>query len=293
MGPLEDSPMDAPAARSAPLTPREWGLAALLALAFAPALLSLAEVWRAVDYQSHGFLVPLVALWVALRERYAWRRLPVAPDLRGPLVLAGAFAAYLAGLALGSVSLQGVALVGALAGAVLYARGPAWLRRLGFPIAYLLFMVPVPPTWIAPLIVRLQLFVSAASVQLLRAFGVAVAREGNVIVLAGGESLFVDEACSGVTSVITLAPLAVLLAYLSLRRPGTRLALVAAVVPIAMAGNLARVLVTVFAALRFGAQAATEGPPHQLLGLVTYGVAVALMLALAALLRRAEAPARA
>jgi exosortase len=151
-------------------------------------------------------------------------------------------------------------------------------------------MVPVPPTWIAPLIVKLQLFVSDASVRLLRAAGVAVAREGNVLVLPEGGSLFVAEACSGVTSVITLAPLGVLLAYLTLRRPALRLALVAAVIPLAMAGNLARVVATVLAALRVGTQQATEGPPHQALGLLTYAVAVGLMLGAGAALRLLEAP---
>jgi len=284
--------MEGSAAPAQGLVPREWVLLALLAAAFAPALLSLAGVWRAVDYQSHGFLVPAVSLWVALRERYAWRRLATRPDPRGLALLAASLLAYLAGIGVGSVPLQGLALVAAIAGAVLYARGPAWLRRLAFPIGFLLFMVPVPPTWIAPFIVRLQLFVSDASVRILHAFGVPVVREGNVLVLPGGESLFVAEACSGVTSVITLAPLAVLLAYLTLRRPAARIALVLAVAPLAMAGNLARVLATVLASLRFGAGVATEGPPHELLGLLTYAVAVALMLALGAALRRAEAPGR-
>jgi exosortase len=284
--------MEAPAAPAQRLAPREWVLLALLAAAFSPALLSLAGVWSTVDYQSHGFLVPVVSLWVALRERYAWRRLAIRPDGRGLALLAAAVFAYLAGIGMGSVPLQGVALVAALAGAVLYTRGPAWLRHLGFPIAFLLFMVPVPSTWIAPFIVRLQFFVSDASVRILHALGVAIAREGNVLVLPDGASLFVAEACSGVTSVITLAPLAVLLAYLTLRRPAARIALVFAVVPLAMAGNLARVLATVGAAERFGTDVATTGPPHELLGLLTYAVAVGLLLALGAVLRSSDAPER-
>lgn len=284
--------MDESTAPAPRLAPREWALALLLAAAFAPALFALAGVWSAVDYQSHGFLVPVVSLWVALRERYAWRRLATRPDPRGLALLAAALLAYLVGIGIASVPLQGLALVAALAGAVLYARGPAWLRRLGFPIGFLIFMVPVPPTWIAPFIVRLQIFVSDASVRILHALGLSITREGNVLGLPGGESLFVAEACSGVTSVITLAPLAVLLAYLSLRSRAARFALVLSVVPLAMAGNLARVLATVFASLRFGARAATEGPPHELLGLLTYAVAVGLMLGVGAALRRSEAPAR-
>jgi hypothetical protein len=59
-----------------------------------------------------------------------------------------------------------------------------------------------------------------------------------------------------------------------------------------MAGNLVRVVATVLAALRFGADVATEGPPHELLGLLTYAVAVGLLLLLGAGLWRLEARSR-
>jgi len=285
--------MEATAARAAPPGRSEWILLALIAVVFAPALLSLAEVWWNVDYQSHGFLVPVVSLWVLLRERLAWRRLPVQPDARGLALLGLAFGAYLVAIGIGSVPLQGVALVAALTGAVLRARGPRWLRHLAFPIGFLIFMIPVPPSWIQPLIVKLQIFVSEASVRVLSLLGAVVLREGNVLTLPGGDSLFVAEACSGVTSVITLAPLGVLVAYLTLRRPWTRALLIASVIPLAMAGNLVRVVVTVLAAQRFGAGVATEGPPHELLGMLTYGVAVGLLLAAGAALRRWESRAAA
>ncbi|HVH05608.1 MAG TPA: exosortase/archaeosortase family protein [Myxococcota bacterium] len=271
-----------------PLASREWALVALLAVAFAPGVLAMADVWTHVDYQSHGFLVPVVSVWLAMRQRYALRRLPVEPAGWGLAVLAAAFVAYFAGIIGGSVSLQGAALVAAIAGAVLFARGTAWLRRLALPIAFLLFMVPVPPGWITPLILQLQLFVSDVSLRILNALGILASREGNVLLLPSGESLFVAEACSGVTSIVTLAPLGVLLAVLTLRGPVARVLLVAAVVPLAMAGNLVRVLATVFAAMRVGAQSATDGPPHEMLGLLTYLVAVSLLLALSALLRRVE-----
>ena len=271
-----------------PLASREWALVALLAVAFAPGVLAMADVWTHVDYQSHGFLVPVVSVWLAMRQRYALRRLPVEPAGWGLAVLAAAFVAYFAGIIGGSVSLQGAALVAAIAGAVLFARGTAWLRRLALPIAFLLFMVPVPPGWITPLILQLQLFVSDVSLRILNALGILASREGNVLLLPSGESLFVAEACSGVTSIVTLAPLGVLLAVLTLRGPVARVLLVAAVVPLAMAGNLVRVLATVFAAMRVGAQSATDGPPHEMLGLLTYLVAVSLLLALSALLRRIE-----
>jgi exosortase len=193
---------------------------------------------------------------------------------------------YAVGSAGGLLGLQGLALVAAVAAAVLWLRGPAWLRILAFPTAYLLFMVPLPEPWIAPVIVKLRLFVTSAAVAVLHAAGMPVLREGNVLLLPGGESLFVADACSGVTSLITLLPLGVLVAYLTERQLWRRLVLVASVLPIAMLFNLLRVLGTVVAAQSVGAERATSGGIHEAAGLLTYAVGCGALIGVGALLRR-------
>ncbi|MCP5056151.1 MAG: exosortase/archaeosortase family protein [bacterium] len=272
-----------------PAALREWLLAAALLAVFAPALAGMAEQWLTYDYLSHGFLVPVVSLWSYLREKPLREQVPVAADPWGAGLVGAALLAYLAGLAASVISLQGLALVLAVAGAVWLLRGTAWLRSVAFPVAYLIFMVPPPSAWIAPLIVQLQLFVSFVALAIVQAVGLEVVRDGNVLMLASGESLFVAEACSGVTSVITLMPLAVVLGYYSLRGLGLQLALVVVVIPLAMLGNLTRVVATVILADAYGVGAATEGPLHDFLGLSTYLVACFGMLGVAALLRRWEA----
>ena len=200
-------------------------------------------------------------------------------------MLAAALVLYGFGLGASVVSLQGIALVAAVAAAVLYLRGGEWLRTLGFSIAYLLFMVPIPHSGIGPLIVKLQLFMSSVGVRLLQLFGVPVFREGNVIELPGGESLFVAEACSGITSIVTLLPLAVILAYYSERSLARRAVLVAAVVPLAMLGNLSRVVVTVLMARSYGVEVATSGFLHESAGLLTYVLGCLALLAIGMLMR--------
>jgi len=268
------------------MRPSEWIFVALLAAVFAPALIGMAQVWSTVDYYSHGYLVPWVALWAASAQRHRLRTLPAERDPRGALVLAAAVGALLVGLAAGSAFVAGLSAVAAVAGGVLHLRGAAWLRALAFGISYLLFMVPIPSDWLTPLIVRLQLFVSATGVALLQAMGQPVLRDGNVILLPGGGSLFVAEACSGITSLVTLLPLGVLLAWFSERSTGRRLLLVATVVPAALLGNLARVVGTVLAAGRFGVEAATESALHDWAGIFTYVLACGLLLGVGALLRR-------
>jgi exosortase len=258
------------------VTGREIALLAGLLVVFAPGLAALAREWSAVEHQSHGFLVPIVA---AMAARHLARGAPPAhADVRGAALIVAALLVYAFGLFASSTSAQGVALCAAMAGAVWYLRGAAWLRRLAFPLGYLLFMVPLPATWVAALVVPLLAFVTAGSIGVLDLLGADVEREGNVIVLPGGDSLFVAEACSGLTSLVTLVPIAVLIAWLTPLSTARRIALVALVVPIAMAANLLRVVGTVLGAQAFGVAAVTDEPVHSLMGLSVYVVACLALL---------------
>lgn len=269
---------------------REAGIAALLLLAFAPLLVRLAGEWSTREEYGHGFLVPVVSLFALLRERRKLAGLPREGSMLGLVGLLLAILLYAVGTAAGLTVVAGLAFPAALAAAVAWLRGPQWLRALAFPIAFLAFAIPLPESWLAPLVVRLRLFVSEAAVLVLQAASLPVAREGNVLVLPEGSQLFVADACSGVSALVTLTPLAVLLAWFTERGLPRRLVLVAAVLPIALAGNLVRVVGTVLAALRFGPEAATEASAHESLGLLAYVGGCLALLAVAAAMRRLWPP---
>lgn len=249
---------------------------ALLGLVFAPALWVLARVWLTTPYYSHGFLVPVVSFWMFRARR---RGLPAAgSNPGGQLALGAAMLVYAAGALLADATLQGIALVMAVAGFVLWRYGPAGLRQLALPVAFLLFMVPVPPPVLTPVIVKLQEAVSVAAVELLQAVGFTVLREGNVVLLPGDQRLFVAEACSGITSIVTLLPLGVVLAAFTEKTTLRRALIVLAVVPFAMFGNLLRVLATVAAARAYGVERVTAGPIHDLSGVLTFVLACLLLI---------------
>ena len=256
-----------------------------LAAAFLPALGTLARAWGSEEYQSHGFFIPAVAAWIVWSTRSSWRRLRPEIDNRGAALLGLALALYGFSLLSGSASGQGVALVAALAGAVWWREGTGRLRALAFPIAFLLFMIPFPPDWLTPLLVRLLLVVSWASAAVLQLVGVVVARNGNVLVLSDGASLMVAEACSGLTAILTLLPIAVLVAYLAPLSTARRVALVGLALPIAMAANLLRVIFTALAAQVWDARTVTADPWHTLSGLFIYAIACLMLLAVARALR--------
>ena len=267
---------------------RDWILIGTLALVLAPGLWALAGVWSSTEYLSHGFLIPLVSAWLWSWQRPRRHRVPVAPRAWGAAALVVALLVYAVGLLSGVAWLHGSAIVAAVVAAVVWRRGTGWVRVSAFPLAFLLFMVPPPDSWITPAIVQLQVFVSVTATGFLNLIGGDIAREGNILRLPGGESLFVAEACSGVTSVVTLAPLGAILAYLELKTTWARTAMMLGVVPLAMVGNLTRVVATVVIADRAGADAAVHGPVHEMLGLSVYVIGVVLLLGFGSLLRRLE-----
>jgi exosortase len=273
-------------ASRASITPVEIVLIATLVVVWIPGILQLAAVWSSVEYASHGFLVPLVALWAATAHRAELASLAPRPLVFGRVLLAGLAALYLGALTMRNPTALGLLAVATVASAVLALRGIAWARTLQFPLGYLLFMIPLPSAWVTPLIVQLQLLVSNVAVFLLREAGVAIYREGNVLILPGDVSLFVAEACSGITSLITLLPIGVFIAYFTESILWRRLFLIVSVIPIALAGNLLRVILTVQLATDVSVEFATEGPLHEWAGVATYLVGCLVLLAIGALLRR-------
>jgi len=264
----------------------EQAIVGLLVVIWIPGLLALVEVWSRVEYASHGFLVPVVALWAATAHREALAQIEPRPLPGGRLLLAALAPIYLAALVLGNPTLIGVVAVATVVVAVLALRGLAWVRVLRFSLAYLLFMVPLPLSWVMPVIVKLQLWISQLAVELLQLQGVAIYREGNVLALPGGVELFVAEACSGITSLITLIPIGVFIAYFTDVVLWRRVALVVAVIPIALAGNLLRVMLTVWLSIEVSVEFATTGPLHEWAGVLTYVIGCLLLLGVGALLRR-------
>lgn len=268
---------------------RVWIAAA--ALAFAPALIGLARVWTSVPYYAHGFLVPVFAGAAAYGVRD--RLVPVAASNASSWAWAAVLGAYLLGLAAGSISLQGIALVGGVAAGVLQLWGATGLRLLAFPLFFLIFMVPLPAALVDPFIRWLQIQVSGAAVAVLHGLGSEVAREGNVLVLTSGEALFVADACSGITSLITLTPLAVALAWYAEKRWSARASILASVIPLAMAANLLRVVGTTLAVERWGTEPVMKSAWHDLSGVATFSLACVGLLAVSSLVgrRRDAAPA--
>lgn len=263
--------------------------AALLALAsfavlFADVARSLVSDWATDDNYSHGFLVVPVALYLAWERREALRRAAPGSSWLGLVLVAGSLAALTVGRLGAEFFLTRAALIGVLAGSALFLGGWARLRVLAFPIAFLFLMVPIPALLFNQVAFPLQILASEVGASGLRAVGVPVLREGNVMILAR-TTLEVAEACSGIRSLVSLLTLGIVYGYFMDSRPWVRWGLAAATVPIAVLTNGLRVAGTGVAAHYYGAEAA-DGFMHSFSGWLVFVSACALLVGVHALVVR-------
>src|SRR5947209_1523040 len=197
--------------------------------------------WATDENYSHGFLVPLISLYfanLAAAKGPVRRRGGVAA---GAALLTAALLVKLGTAVVVVGTLGDLALIAAVAGVCALLAGTAALRRYGFAIGFLVFMVPMPVALYALIASPLQLLVSQVASVVLNATGVPVLTEGNMMTLPGGVQMFVAEACSGMRQLTGFLALTAAVAYLSGRPAWYRAAVVGSAVPIAMTANMARV----------------------------------------------------
>ena len=254
--------------------------AALVALAsfavlFADVARTLVSDWSTDDNFSHGFLVAPLAVYFAWERRRAYQRATPGSSWLGLLVVLGSLALLTIGRLGAEFFLTRIALIATIAGAILFVGGWARLRVMAFPVAFLILMVPIPQLIFNQIAFPLQLLASDVGASGLKAIGVPVLREGNVMMLAH-TTLEVAEACSGIRSLVSLLTLGVVYGYFMDSRSWVRWALTLATVPIAVLTNGVRVAGTGVAAHYYGAEAA-EGFMHSFSGWLVFVAAFALL----------------
>jgi exosortase len=261
------------------------GALALAVLLCLPALGMLSFLWKSDLFYGHAFAMPPAALYLVLANRRALaaglRELEPPPWGAAAVLAAGLF--ELAMVMGDVVSLAGLG-IPLLLGSVAWALGGArLLRPLLLPLAILALMVPPPGSLVNAILFRLKLVVTDSAVSILQAMGQPVLAEGNRIVLPQA-TLFVVDACSGLTSIVTLLPLAVLVAWFASRGVWRRAAVLASMVPLAMGANIARVVVTTRLVSTHGV-AFAEGLLHESFGLATSVLGTLALLGVARALR--------
>jgi exosortase len=251
---------------------------------YAPVIAKLVHDWTQDENYSHGFLIVPLAMFFAWERRQRLAGTPNAPSWAGLLVVLAALALVVVGTLGAELFLTRVSLIVMMAGALLFLHGWGHLRILGWPLAFLLLMVPLPAIVFNQIAFPLQLLASRVGTTAIQACAVPVLREGNVIILAN-TSLEVADACSGIRSLISLLTLGIVYGYFADPRPWMRAVIALATIPIAIAANAARVAGTGVLAHYYGPQAA-EGFFHTFSGWLVFVVAFLMLFVLVRALAR-------
>ena len=275
---------------------------ALLALFVVALSVRLWPDWLHNPDLSHGLFMPLVFL-LLLREarttatpRWLAPR-PATHTAFAVLLLAGLLALCAAGLYAASLdwthALVNFMLTAALAfllgaGLVALAGESARLVPLNWnaivAVGLWLLCAPIPPGTYTRLTLGLQLWVSENVLRALHLLGIAAERHGNIIELARG-AVGIEEACSGVRSLISCVFAGLFFSASLVRRPWARALIIGLSVPLAIGMNFLRSLTLTLLA-NSGVNIA--GTWHDATGFAVLGVTAVLLGGLALLLEHSE-----
>ena len=247
---------------------------------------SLGSAWMTAEY-SHGPLIPLISLYLFLREL---RQAPAidpatAIDRRpGIALIAAALLFGLFGNLVQIPDLVTYAFILWVGGVVLVVMGWQRGRQHQLPVLHLVFMLPLPQFVFWKLTIFLQLISSQVGVWFVELMGVPVFLEGNVIDL-GVYKLQVAEACSGLRYLFPILSFSYLFGILYRGPFWHKAVLFLMAAPLTVLMNSFRIGMIAVLVNSYGIGQA-EGFLHFFEGWVIFGACIAVLFMMAIALQR-------
>ncbi len=254
----------------------------LFVVSFWPVLVELLSRWDSDD-NSYCYAIIPIFLYLCWDIRgkfhfseFSWNALGLVP-----IILAVFF------IVVGKVgSFQSLAFVGiwvVLVG-LLFTHYSMRIGHLLFPILMLAFIVPLPPVVNTMITFKLKMIASTLSANMLRAVGIAVFQQGNIIDM-GAKQLQVVDACSGLRYFMTMIVISMLVGYLFTKGWWRRTILVLLVFPLSSLVNGLRIFITGVLIIN-GYEKLAEDFYHEFTGIVIFLLAGAFLVLTAFLLSK-------
>jgi len=256
---------------------------ALVVTVYHQTLVTLWRTWDSNPNYSHGYLIPPVVAFLLWHERKRFLDARGRGAPMGLVLIALALVGHILSIRAGVFMTQGYSLVILLFGLSLFFYGGRATRAVWFPLAYLVFMLPMPPYLMNVIAFRLKVFAARAGSGTAVRLGIPLARSGMTIHIPAG-SLRIADPCSGLRSLIALVALGALFAYMTRGSLWKRLALFASAVPLAVLANVVRISVLCVVANVWGIDAAL-GFFHDFSGLLLFMIAFVGLVVVRKLLR--------
>jgi exosortase len=276
MVPVEERPELRPAFDFSTLKPQVPLILAGLVLAI-PTFARLGQQVWSREIGAHGPIVLGISIWLLWRQ---WGAMTAAAR-PGSFVLTMAgvlvsLAIYVFGRAYDFISLEALGLYGFFISTLHDRFGLRVLFANWFPLFYLGMLLPVPGWMIDEFTAPLKLLVTTLATAILDPFGIPIMQQG-VTMTVGAYQLLVDDACSGLNSLIGLIAITLFYIYL-VRNASWRYSafLVLLIIPVAVAANVLRIITLVLLTYFFG-DAVGQGFLHITAGLVLFVISLLIM----------------
>ena len=242
---------------------------------------------RGIDsYYSHAFLIPIVSAWLIWQKRDQLKVLHPEISWLGLIIIGFAALLHIFGTILYVFSVSGFSIFFLIIGTVLFLFGKEITKAIGFPLAFLIFMFPLPLAVLTAIAFPLKVLAARTGVQIVEWFGIPVIREGFNIIIPGGNLVVVGNPCSGLRSLIAFMALGAVLAYLVDASVPKKVILFLLSIPIAILSNIIRVPILILVSHYYGLKAASpESVWHVATGMLVFIVGFMLFLTASKCLR--------
>lgn len=251
-----------------------WLLVAGAAAILVPTMLFVARETWSTEQGAHGPIIVATGLWLLVRQwKEASPLIAMPPPAKVALFFVPLLLIYLIARIVQIIEIEAFVMYGVIISALYAMIGPAAIRKLAFPLFYLLFTFPPPDTIIAAITQPMKIAISEAAIGLLYALGYPIAGAGVTIQIAQYQ-LLVAAACAGLNSIISLSAISLFYVYMR-HRAHWRYAvlLMFAVLPVAVFANFIRVLILILVTYYAG-EAAAQGFLHNFAGLTMFVTAL-------------------
>ncbi len=260
-----------------------WPIVLGLLALYVPTYWMLAHgIWNSEE-QAHGPIVLVVTLFLVWQNRAVFTADASAPTrveaATGWTLLIVGLLAYALGRSQDILLMEVGSQIPVILGALLVTLGMRAARALWFALFFLLFMIPLPGFVVDAATGPLKQYISVIAEQVLYMAGYPIARSG-VTLTVGQYQLLVADACSGLHSMFSLSAMGLLYLYLMQRTSLARnLIIMAAILPIAFAANIVRVMVLILVTYHLGDEAG-QGFLHDFAGIMLFVIGLLFLFAL-------------
>ena len=231
--------------------------------------------WTVDDNYSHGFLIPIISGYLIWCKKETLSKISINPSNLG-LILLTLSLAFLIITNLGAeLFTMRFSMIMVILSSSVFLAGWKFTGVVFLPVAYLIFMIPLPAIIWNKMAFPLKLFGTKIAVGVINFLTIPVYREGNIIHLAN-TTLEVVDACSGLRSLTSLLALSAAFALISEHSNVKKIILFLAAIPIAIFVNIVRLTGTAVMARHFGAQVA-QGFLHEVSGILVFVFAFVLL----------------